>query len=190
VNAALSALKGANDIIGIMRASTISLDKAEINFKLSELMNTVSEARMKLADVQMQLAAGIDPKQVRAQHQLLHHFVAQSEWSDAAVLDRVRDWVFPRLSGKLYWIVDDTRGLCPSRQSSDLNATSPTRFRRCDGRSPGPSPDVLTAARAVEGGRILRDLRHSKTSSLLKNSGRAFYRRSSMFRTSTTKNTI
>jgi SRSO17 transposase len=33
------------------------------------------------------LAAGIDPQQVRARHQSLHHFVAQSEWSDAAVLD-------------------------------------------------------------------------------------------------------
>lgn len=54
------------------------------------------------------LAAGLAPKHVRARHQSLHHFVAQSDWSDAAVLERVRDWTLPRLSGKLYWIVDDT----------------------------------------------------------------------------------
>jgi len=54
------------------------------------------------------LAAGIDPQQVRARHQSLHHFVAQSDWSDTAVLERVRDWVLPRMSGPLYWIVDDT----------------------------------------------------------------------------------
>ena len=40
----------------------------------------------------------------------LHHFVAKSEWSDTAVMARVRDWVLPTLgleSGR-YWIIDDT----------------------------------------------------------------------------------
>lgn len=56
------------------------------------------------------LAAYLDPQHVRARHQALHHFVAQSEWSDAAVLERVRAQVLSRLdvSQAVYWIVDDT----------------------------------------------------------------------------------
>ena len=58
------------------------------------------------------LAAGIDPHAVRARHQALHHFVAKSDWSDAALLERVRAWVEPargrRKDVERYWIVDDT----------------------------------------------------------------------------------
>ena len=56
------------------------------------------------------MAAGIDPLHVSARHQALHHFVARSEWSDATVLQRVRDWVTPALGLQdgCYWIVDDT----------------------------------------------------------------------------------
>ncbi len=56
------------------------------------------------------LAAYSDPLHVAAKHQSLHHFVAKSEWSDSAVMGRVRDWVMPALgldSGN-YWIIDDT----------------------------------------------------------------------------------
>lgn len=56
------------------------------------------------------LAAHTDPMHVRAKHQSLHHFVAKSAWSDAAVLERVRDWVRPALVADTghYWIIDDT----------------------------------------------------------------------------------
>jgi len=56
------------------------------------------------------LAAHMDPTHVRAKHQSLHHFVAKSDWSDKAVIDRVRDWVLPTLGADngRYWIVDDT----------------------------------------------------------------------------------
>lgn len=56
------------------------------------------------------LAAYTDPLHVRSKHQSLHHFVADSEWSDQAVLGRVRDWVVPALGveGGCYWIVDDS----------------------------------------------------------------------------------
>ena len=56
------------------------------------------------------LAAHIDPGHVSAKHQSLHHLVADSEWSDVAVLGRVRDWVMAKLGRKsqFYWIVDDT----------------------------------------------------------------------------------
>ncbi|MDH6148157.1 SRSO17 transposase [Paraburkholderia sp. WSM4179] len=38
-----------------------------------------------------------------------HHFVSKSEWSDAALLERVRRWVLPHMNpaNGLFWIVDD-----------------------------------------------------------------------------------
>jgi len=56
------------------------------------------------------MAASLEPLRVSARHQALHHFVARSEWSDEAVLARVREWVVPSLGLKdgCYWIVDDT----------------------------------------------------------------------------------
>jgi SRSO17 transposase len=48
--------------------------------------------------------------QVQAKHQSLHHFVAKSPWSDAGILERVRQWVAPWLGLEegCYWIVDDS----------------------------------------------------------------------------------
>jgi len=56
------------------------------------------------------LAAHSDALHVSAKHQSLHHLVAQSEWSDKAVLKCVRNWVMPKLGAKsrFYWIVDDS----------------------------------------------------------------------------------
>lgn len=56
------------------------------------------------------LAAHTDPLHVRAKHQSLHHFVANSSWSDSAILESVRNWVQPALTCETghYWIVDDT----------------------------------------------------------------------------------
>jgi len=56
------------------------------------------------------MAASLEPLRVSARHQALHHFVARSEWSDAVVLARVREWVTPflGLQDGCYWIVDDT----------------------------------------------------------------------------------
>ena len=56
------------------------------------------------------LAAHTDPLHVSSKHQSLHHLVADSEWSDVAVMGRVRDWVMAQLGHKseFYWIVDDT----------------------------------------------------------------------------------
>jgi SRSO17 transposase len=56
------------------------------------------------------MAAHVDPLHTRSKHQSLHHFVADSEWSDTAVLSRVRDWVMPTLGIEegTYWIIDDS----------------------------------------------------------------------------------
>ena len=57
------------------------------------------------------LAASLSPYAVSARHQSLHHFVAQSDWEDQSVLERVAEWVVPTLSkadDELYWIIDDT----------------------------------------------------------------------------------
>src|SRR6201987_2065459 len=60
------------------------------------------------------MAAHIDPLHASAKHQSLHHFVAKAEWSDLAVLQRVREWGMPALGAHAaeeagyYWIIDDT----------------------------------------------------------------------------------
>src|SRR3712207_2629011 len=57
------------------------------------------------------MAARLAPARVQAQHQSLHHVVAQAEWDDAALLRAVREWVLPAIErhGPIrYWIIDDT----------------------------------------------------------------------------------
>jgi len=56
------------------------------------------------------MAAAVDPHNVCSQHQSLHHFVADSNWSDRKVLDKCWAWVESRMSADedRYWIVDDT----------------------------------------------------------------------------------
>ncbi len=61
------------------------------------------------------LAASIDPHSVQALqqslYQSLHHFVAKSDWSDTAILEKVGAWILPEMlrSGvERYWIIDDT----------------------------------------------------------------------------------
>jgi SRSO17 transposase len=56
------------------------------------------------------LAAHCDPWHVSAKHQSLHHMVANSDWSDEAVLGGVREWARPamKLEDGCSWIVDDT----------------------------------------------------------------------------------
>lgn len=57
------------------------------------------------------MAARVEPGRVRAAHQSLHHFVAKSDWSDAAVLTAVRDVVLPVMTARepiRAWIIDDT----------------------------------------------------------------------------------
>ena len=51
------------------------------------------------------------PARVSAQHQSLMHFVSQSDWSDAALLAKVREMVLPRMEGRgpiEVWVIDDT----------------------------------------------------------------------------------
>src|SRR5918998_910780 len=58
------------------------------------------------------MAARLAPARVQAQHQSLHHVVAQAEWDDAALLRAVRERVLPAVErhGPVRpWIVDDTR---------------------------------------------------------------------------------
>ena len=56
------------------------------------------------------MAAHLAPAATRAQHQSLHHFVADSAWSDEQMLLRVAQWVVPAMdfSDGGWWIVDDT----------------------------------------------------------------------------------
>lgn len=57
------------------------------------------------------MAARVQPDNVRSAHQSMHHLVADSAWSDRAVLSAVTDQVLPELlgdDGPVWWIVDDT----------------------------------------------------------------------------------
>jgi SRSO17 transposase len=56
------------------------------------------------------MAAHLAPGSTRSKHQSLHHFVADSAWSDEQMLLRVAQWVVPAMdfSDGGWWIVDDT----------------------------------------------------------------------------------
>ncbi len=56
------------------------------------------------------MAARVDPMHASARHQSLHHFVAQADWSDDAMLRRVSQWVVPKMdfTDGGWWIIDDT----------------------------------------------------------------------------------
>ena len=57
------------------------------------------------------MAARLAPYNVRRTHQSLHHLVADSPWSDQAMLAQVRAWTLPRMKKKeplVAWVVDDT----------------------------------------------------------------------------------
>ena len=57
------------------------------------------------------MAARLAPDHVLAMHESLHHFVAQSPWSDAEMLRQVRNYVLPAMQKNgpvTAWIVDET----------------------------------------------------------------------------------
>ena len=58
------------------------------------------------------MAARVQPDKVRSAHQSMHHLVADSEWSDSALLAAVASEVVPMLTessqAPCYWIIDDT----------------------------------------------------------------------------------
>jgi SRSO17 transposase len=57
------------------------------------------------------MAARIDPTRVSSRHQSMHHFVADADWSDAAVLRVAREYALERIVGHgpiESWIIDDT----------------------------------------------------------------------------------
>lgn len=56
------------------------------------------------------MAAALDPMNTRSRHQALHHFVADSPWSDRKILDEAWKWVDSTLdeSKQRYWLIDDT----------------------------------------------------------------------------------
>src|SRR5438309_11097812 len=66
------------------------------------------------------MAAVTAPAQVAAKHQSLPHFVGNAPWSDAAMLDKVRELVPPVVarSGPIQaWLIDDTGFPTQLRQS-------------------------------------------------------------------------
>jgi len=97
------------------------------------------------------LAAHLDPRHVRARHQALHHFVAQSDWSDAAVLARVRQRVLAQmdLRGGVYWIVDDTGFRKKGRHSVGVARQYCGEIGKQDNCQVAVSVSIATAAASV-----------------------------------------
>lgn len=57
------------------------------------------------------MAARLAPDRVQSMHESLHHFVAQSPWSDADMVQQVRNYVLPamlKVGPVTAWIVDET----------------------------------------------------------------------------------
>lgn len=57
------------------------------------------------------MAAVVSPDRVSATHQMMHHFVANAEWSDVVLESAVQSYVLPRMQVQepvAAWIVDDT----------------------------------------------------------------------------------
>lgn len=56
------------------------------------------------------MASHLAPSATRSRHQSLHHFVADSTWSDEEMLLRVAQWVVPAMDFQDggWWIIDDT----------------------------------------------------------------------------------
>ena len=58
------------------------------------------------------MAARVHPEDVCSAHQSMHHLVADSDWSDAALLSAVASEVVPVLThdaeARCFWIIDDT----------------------------------------------------------------------------------
>jgi SRSO17 transposase len=57
------------------------------------------------------IAARLEPRRAQGAHQSLHHFVANADWSQEALLRQVRTFVPPAIEksgGVKVWIVDDT----------------------------------------------------------------------------------
>ena len=56
------------------------------------------------------MASHLSRMATRSQHQSLHHFVADSAWSDEQMMLRLAQWVAPAIdcSDGGWWIVDDT----------------------------------------------------------------------------------
>jgi SRSO17 transposase len=83
------------------------------------------------------MAARVQPDNVRSVHQSMHHLVADSPWSDEAVLSAVGEQVLPELladESPVWWIVDDTG--FPKRLRNGTGSAP----AKAGGRSSGESP--------------------------------------------------
>ncbi len=85
------------------------------------------------------MAARVDPLHASARHQALHHFVAKSEWSDAAIMASVRNQrQVPAVSNN-YIPRGSASSAAPRGRLDHDAAHAPERRTR---KKPGPLPSL------------------------------------------------
>ena len=57
IGAALGSLKTASDLVKLLKESSVSLEKADFQFKLAELIESLADARIQMAEVKESLIA-------------------------------------------------------------------------------------------------------------------------------------
>ena len=74
------------------------------------------------------MAAQLDPRNTRSRHESLHHFVADSAWSDALLLARVAQWVVPKMDSNpdTWWVVGE---ICLPKHGPHIVGVAPPEHK-------------------------------------------------------------
>ncbi len=98
------------------------------------------------------MAARLAPDHVQRMHESLHHFVAQAPWSDAGLLEQVRNCVLPAMQEKgpvTAWVVDETSFVKKGTHSAGVARQYCGRLGKKENCQVAVSLSVATAAASL-----------------------------------------
>ena len=98
------------------------------------------------------MAARLAPDRVQSMHESLHHFVAQSPWSDADLLRQVRNYVLPAMQKNgpvTAWVVDETSMVKKGTHSVGVARQYCGRLGKKENCQVAVSLSVATASRSL-----------------------------------------